>query len=115
MRVFFLLLCVFGFSVGQVLFKLIAKDIDKYKDIFSLKISIFLIIIFFIYAILTIAWIWLLQKTSLSKAYPIMALAFVIVPLISYFYFDEKVSFTYAIGILFIIIGVFISYTSIPK
>jgi drug/metabolite transporter (DMT)-like permease len=61
-----------------------------------------------LYAIITIAWVWVLQKVELGKAYPFMALAFVLVPLGSHFIFGERFNPQYFAGVALIIIGIVI-------
>ncbi|MCZ2338969.1 MAG: hypothetical protein LC127_12440 [Chitinophagales bacterium] len=45
----------------------------------------------------------------MGKVYPLMALAFVFVPLASYFLFGERFNITYCIGVIMILIGVILT------
>lgn len=80
------LLCVIGIAAGQILFKLSAITMHQAGNVFAprgVKILLFALIL---YGITTLAWVWVLQKIELGHAYPLMALAFVLVPIASYFF-----------------------------
>jgi len=102
-------LCVVGLAFGQILFKLSAVSLAKSGSLISIKTSVILTIAFIIYGITTLAWVWLLQKIELGKIYPIMALAFVLVPIGSYLVFGERFQLQYYIGVLFIVIGIILA------
>ena len=59
--------------------------------------------------IATLLWIWFLRLLPLNKAYPIMALAFVIVPLMSFCMLGEKLELNVLVGAVIIFVGVYIS------
>ena len=65
-----------------------------------------------LYGITTIGWVWVLQKVELGRAYPMMALAFVIVPCLSYVLLGESFNKQYFVGTAFIIFGILISVGS---
>jgi len=104
-----LLLCAFGISIGQILFKTTAMALNKHPHFWNLFISPTFIIAIFIYGITTIGWVLTLRKVELVRAYPFMALAFVIVPLISRLIFKEQINIKYFIGIIFICGGIFLT------
>jgi drug/metabolite transporter (DMT)-like permease len=60
-----------------------------------------------LYGITSIAWVWVLQKTDLGRVYPLMAIAFILVPIGSYLIFGERFQSQYFVGVVLIIIGVF--------
>ena len=64
---------------------------------------------FALYGITTIAWVWVLQKIDLGKAYPLMAMAFVLVPIGSHFVFGERFSVQYFIGVALIMGGIVVA------
>ncbi|WP_459200419.1 EamA family transporter, partial [Pseudomonas tremae] len=64
---------------------------------------------FALYGITTLAWVWVLQKIELGKVYPLMALAFVLVPIGSHFFFGERFQPQYFLGVAIIIIGILIA------
>jgi len=59
-----------------------------------------------VYGAAALLWVHLLKFVPLSFAYPFAALSFVFVPLISIWFFDERVSSVYWIGTAFILLGV---------
>lgn len=106
------ILCVIGISIGQILFKASANSWIETGSLFSIKTSLTFISAIFLYALTTIAWVWVLQKIDLGKAYPIMALAFILVPIGSYLYFGENFTFQYFLGVAFIILGITITVSA---
>lgn len=105
MTLFIALLCVTGIAAGQVLFKLCAKAYQAHGLSSSQTLPLFLAAIT-LYGVTTLAWIWVLSRAELGKVYPLMALAFVLVPLASHFLFAEQFSLVYVAGILLIVIGI---------
>jgi len=103
---FVALLCVLGISAGQILFKLSAMSFHHAGSYTSVRGLLILTAAFALYGITTLAWVWVLQKIALGHAYPLMALAFILVPLASYFIFQERFTAQYAIGVILIILGV---------
>ena len=111
--VFVLLMCT-----GQILFKKTALILSKsYYSMHISKVFESLLILikipyFFlallVYASATLFWLFILQKVPLSIAYPFTALAMVIIPILSIFLFQEKLSLNYWIGATLIVIGIFI-------
>ncbi|MBM3390155.1 MAG: hypothetical protein FJY26_11780 [Betaproteobacteria bacterium] len=62
-----------------------------------------------IYGGATLAWLALLRTVPLSVAYPFFALAFFIVPLLSWWVLGEAVSLRHWVGALLISAGVWVS------
>lgn len=56
--------------------------------------------------IASLTWMAALREFEISKAYPMMALSFVGVSLISFFVFQESFNWMKAIGTIFVIAGV---------
>ena len=105
-NIFLAIICVFIIAIGQIFFKLDAIEFDKTQNIFDVKVILFFLIPILLYGLSSILWVLALQKSSLSKIYPIMALAFVLVPLGSFFIFNEKLNFQYFCGLFLIIFGI---------
>jgi drug/metabolite transporter (DMT)-like permease len=103
------LICVLGIAAGQILFKLSASTMQKAGTIFDMATLATLFSAFALYGITTIAWVWVLQKIELGKVYPLMALAFVIVPVGSHLIFGEKFQPQYFLGVAVIIAGIIIT------
>jgi len=109
MTYFIALICVLGIAAGQILFKLSATSLQKSGSFFDLNAILTLFSAFALYGITTIAWVWVLQKIELGKVYPLMALAFVLVPIGSHFFFGERFQPQYFLGVTIIITGIIIA------
>ena len=114
MHIFFLILFALGMSCGQVLFKLAARKCMTAHHMGGmsffwalLKDGVFWGALF-LYAILTIYWIWLLTFIPLSRAYASTALCIVFVTLFGIFYLNEPLTFRFGCGIFLICLGFFL-------
>jgi len=106
---FVAILCVIGLAIGQVLFKISSISLYQVGSFFSLKVLSTLFAAMCLYGVTSIAWVWVLQKVELGKVYPLMALAFVLVPIGSHFAFGERFQFQYFVGVLLIVAGIVIA------
>jgi len=97
--------CVVGISAGQILFKLTAASINETESFFTLKTVMYFVPALILYAFVTITWVWVLSKIELGKVYPLMALAFIIVPFLSYFILNEQFSKNYFFGLILVFLG----------
>jgi len=102
-------LCVVGLAVGQILFKVSANALSESGTFFSIKPAAILFAAMCLYGITSIAWVWVLQKVELGKVYPLMAMAFVLVPFGCHLVFGERYQPQYFIGVAAIMIGIIIS------
>lgn len=102
-------LCVIGLAIGQILFKLSATSLSQTGSFFAFKTAATLLAAMCLYAITSIAWVWVLQKVELGKVYPLMALAFVLVPLGSYIILGERFQTQYFQGVALIVIGIIVA------
>ena len=95
--------CVFCISLGQILFKLVASGDDQLIDkLFTARFILAMVVYFGA----TLLWLWVLRHLPLTTAYPIIALAFVIVPVMSIYALDESIGIKEIIGGITIIVGV---------
>ncbi len=106
------LLCVLGIAIGQILFKLSAIALKESGSLLEFKTAALLLSAFVWYGLTTIAWVWVLQKSDLGKIYPLMALAFLLVPLGSWIVLGERFSPQYFIGVALIVSGIVITVRS---
>ena len=107
-----LLLCVIAISAGQLLFKkagLLLASEDGWLNS-SMLVTMFLAAL--IYGAAALLWIYLLRDIPLSKAYMILALSFVMVPLASIVTYSERVGMGYIIGSAFILTGLILIFRS---
>ena len=110
-----LLLTLFSVAlicVGQVLFKVVGIRLQQGGHWMDLRIGLIAGIALGIYAFATLLWIHVLRTTPLSKAYPYMALSFVVVPIASVLIFSEQVRPQYLIGSTLIVLGVVVTHLS---
>jgi drug/metabolite transporter (DMT)-like permease len=102
-------LCVVGISAGQILFKMSAAAMHEAGNHFDPKGLAILFVALVLYGVTTLAWVWVLQKLELGRAYPLMALAFALVPLASHFIFGERFQPQYFVGVGLIMAGILVS------
>jgi len=101
-----------GMSGGQILFKMAAiryaaVDGTVAERLFGLLQNLHFLSALLLYAGFAILWVWILSFTPLSRAYPFVALAFAVTPLLGALLFGETVSWRFILGILFILSGLF--------
>ena len=106
-QIFLILLTILLLSFGQVLFKLAAMDMTNIN--ISSLLHPKLILALFVYGIAAAMWIAVLRYTPLRLAYPFVALAFFIVPVLSWYCLNEPISLNTFLGGVVILIGVWIS------
>jgi len=101
-------------SAGQVLFKYAADHARGSPNrplfgslIFDMNFWLALVI----YGGLTLLWVWVLTRVPLSRAYPFVALAFVLTPALAALLFHERLDGWYFIGIGLVVAGVAIIAT----
>lgn len=108
----FTLCAVAAIACGQILFKITAdrmkgRALEEWVLDFQVILPFFFAMV--IYASATVLWILALRDLPLSRAYMFMTLSFIIVPFISAFLFGEEISLGFIIGLVFILIGLFIT------
>lgn len=105
-------ICVVGIAIGQILFKLTANSLAQTGSIFHGKTLVLLFSALALYGLTTLLWIYVLQKGNLGRIYPIMALSFVIVPILSHFLLGERFNPQYAAGVALLIGGIIMTIRS---
>lgn len=108
-KLILILLSVGMICCGQLLFKVVGLRLQSGLSVLDPKTLGFTALSFLIYASATILWIYVLRTVPLTKAYPFMALSFVLVPLFSVILFSESVRSQYLIGTALIVVGVIIT------
>jgi multidrug transporter EmrE-like cation transporter len=98
-----------GMSAGQVLFKLAATQTlsaaEGGQGVLGLWHSIPFLVALALYAGLAVLWVWILSFTPLSRAYPFVALAFALTPILGGLIFAEPMPLRLLVGIALIIAG----------
>lgn len=103
--------CVVGISTGQILFKLASPFFPQSLTIDALVSFLFNGYFFsalVIYGFATVLWVYALRLVPLSIAYPFMALAFVIVPVMGMFFLNEPFNVKTFLGTVLIIGGLLV-------
>jgi drug/metabolite transporter (DMT)-like permease len=98
-----------GMSVGQLFFKFAAQrtraQLGPYGFFVSLFSNGYFLVALTLYALLTLAWVWVLMRVPLSRAYPYVVLAFVFTPALAALFADERLDSWYFAGTALVILG----------
>ena len=98
-----------GMAGGQLLFKQAAQRLTPgaglAERLIELAANPWFYAAFALYCALALAWIWILTFTPLSRAYPFVALAFAITPLLGAWLFVEPITARLVAGIAVILVG----------
>ena len=98
-----------GMAGGQLLFKAAAlrysPDGPMGERLLSLVANAYFLGAVVLYGGLTVLWVWVLTFTPLSRAYPFVALAFAITPLLGGAVFGEPIAMRLVLGITLILGG----------
>lgn len=101
------LLTVTGLSIGQILFKLAANQLQQGGPLWRLAATNpYLWWALLVYGASTALWIAVLREVPLRLAYPFVGSAFFIVPLLAHFFLDESLHWQSIAGGALIIIGI---------
>ena len=74
------------------------------ERIFSIAANGYFIGAILLYVALTVLWVWILTFTPLSRAYPFVALAFAVTPLLGGLVFGEPIATRLMLGIALILV-----------
>ena len=101
-----------GMSAGQLLFKMAANsygtaNVGTGERLLVLFCNLYFLSALVLYAGFALLWVWILIFTPLSRAYPFVALAFALTPLLAGSLFGEAISPRLIIGLLLILGGLF--------
>lgn len=103
------LVCVGGIAGGQILFRLAAERIDGQRLLASLLVNHWLWVALVVYGLATLLWIHVLRTAPLNRVYPLFALAFVVVPIVEHFVWQQPLRWQSWAGGGLIALGVAIS------
>lgn len=102
-------LTVAGLAIGQILFKLAATAAGSGPTVAGITVSGHLFVGLAIYVVATGLWLLLLRTAPLSVAYPFLALAYVVVPLMAAWWLGEALRWQTLAGAVIIVFGVWLS------
>lgn len=98
-----------GMAGGQLLFKTAALRMVGDRTFTARALSLVQDLPFIsaiaLYAALSVLWVWILTFTPLSRAYPFVAIAFALTPLVGALVFSEPLSPRLLVGIAVIAVG----------
>lgn len=116
LQLVFILLTVLALSAGQILFKMASSSFEfSIAGLAASLLNIKLIVALVVYFFATIMWLLVLKVTPLRVAYPFVALAFFIVPILAHFLLNESISWNTFVGAILIALGVWVSvYPGFP-
>jgi drug/metabolite transporter (DMT)-like permease len=101
-----------GMVAGQLLFKAaalrVAGDAPLVDRAVGLLQNGFFLAAMALYFALSVLWVWILTFTPLSRAYPFMALAFALTPIVGGLLFTEPMSARLLLGIAVVLGGLFL-------
>lgn len=92
-------------AAGQMLFKKAAM-VAVGEEFLPGLLNIWMLLALVLYGFATLLWVWILKQLPLSAAYPFVALAFVIVPIGSVYFFNETINPRMLLGYAMIIGGI---------
>lgn len=112
LQITLLLLYSIGMSAGQLLFKLAAQSFlspnastISLGRMAQLGLNPYFVGAMSLYLGLSVLWVWILTFTPLSRAYPFVAVAFVVTPLLGHFFFMEALDLRFYLGLSLIVLG----------
>jgi drug/metabolite transporter (DMT)-like permease len=96
-------------ACGQVLFKRVGLSLQGHSGLEAILLMMREPLLYgavVLYGTATLLWIWILSRVTLSQAYPWISIGMVIVPLLGWFVFGERVTPPFWLGVAFIVVGV---------
>lgn len=99
-------------AIGQVLFKQVSMQsppLADWRAIVSLGLNGWFVAAILLYGAATVLWISVLRELPLSRAYPFIALGFVLVPIAGRIFFDEVLDLRYFAGVVLIMAGILLT------
>ena len=96
-------------AAGQVLFKKVGLAITGLPPAEALlgvlrDPVLYAALVF--YGLATLLWIWILSRVPLSQAYPWVAVGIAVVPLLGWYFFGERITPVFWIGLALIVVGI---------
>ncbi|KIM13372.1 MAG: hypothetical protein KU38_01605 [Sulfurovum sp. FS08-3] len=89
-----------------------ATMIDKFAFAFAMLLNPFILLSLLFTLLSGLAWMIAMSRFDISYAYPFTTLGFVLVLVLSSILFNEVITWQKILGVLFIVIGIFITSKS---
>ncbi len=104
--------CVVLIAFGQIVFKTAADAGVSAGTFIAPRPIAIAVAALATYGLASILWMLLLQHAPISRVYPFMGLAFVIVPVAAHFFFGDALGVRYMIGTTLIAVGVVVAVSA---
>jgi len=105
----------FGMAAGQVLFKTAALQMPETgtlaNRVFALALNPSFLLAILLYGVLSALWVWILTTVPLSRAYPFVALAFVLTLSAGVLFFGEALNIRLLLGSALVLAGLMVIVT----
>ena len=98
-----ILLPIITITAGQTFSKLGVEQLKLDNRV----INIFIVSGYFLIIFRSLVWIWVLRRVKLSVAYPFISFTYILVLLISFFFFDEPITTKQILGSSLLVLGIF--------
>lgn len=108
LKFFQIFLVVGGIAFGQILFKISSRGMAAGESLVKSLINPYLFGALILYGGCTVLWVYLLRDIDLARAYPVFALSFLIVPILSWALLGEGFSKFSLYGGALILAGVYL-------
>jgi undecaprenyl phosphate-alpha-L-ara4N flippase subunit ArnE len=92
-------------SGGQVLFKIVSSRISPATTLVGMVLDPYFVAAMIVYMLATFLWLYVLKIVPLGAAYTFTSLGFLIIPLISAYFFGEMLTWKYFIGTFLVMSG----------
>lgn len=109
---FFLLFSLIALCIGQVLLKKSALSIVHLESPFYILFNPLFLGAITIYGLSMLSWLYVLQYLHLGRAYAFTSSAFILIPLLSHYFFGERLNIQFFLGAGLIIAGVILTVKS---
>lgn len=98
---------IVALAAGQILFKIGALRLERDGAPTPIPfLNVPIVVALLIYVIGTMFWISALRVLPLRVAYPVSALAFVLVPVLGHYFLNEPISVRSFVGAIIIVAGI---------
>jgi drug/metabolite transporter (DMT)-like permease len=94
---------------GQLLFRGAALSANAAGGFFNAKSLLLFATAIALYGVMTVLWAHALRELPLAKAYPFMALSFLIIPLAEHLIYGQTVSWAAIFGGMIIVAGIVVT------
>lgn len=109
-----LVLCSYAAGIvgGQILFKMAAIQLAPANSMLERGLMLLhnacFLVAMAIYLILSVVWVWILTFTPISRAYPFLALAIAVTPIVGGMMFEEPITLRLMLGLCAVVAGLFV-------